>query len=54
VIIRSYFPNFGGRHPSAIPGYWATQSLQSVRTLEAGGFSSYFDLVTRDAVDLRD
>jgi hypothetical protein len=53
VIIRSYFPNFGGRHPSAIPGYWATQTLQPVRTLEAGGFSSYFDLVTRDAVDLR-
>jgi hypothetical protein len=53
VIIRSYFPNFGGRHPSAIPGYWATQTLQPVRTLEAGGFSSYFDLVTRDVVDLR-
>ena len=53
VIIRSYFPNFGGRHPSAIPGYWATQTLQPVRTLEAGGFSSYFDLVTRDAIDLR-
>ncbi len=53
VIIRSYFPNFGGQHPSAIPGYWATQTLQPVRTLEAGGFSSYFDLVTRDAIDLR-
>lgn len=57
VIIRSYFPNFGGRHPSAVPGYYATQTLQPVATLVDaagdGGFSSYWDVVTRDAVDLR-
>jgi hypothetical protein len=53
VVIRSYFPNFGGVHPSAVPGYYATQTLQPVATLEQGGFSSYFDLVTRGAVDLR-
>lgn len=50
VVIRSYFPNAGGQHPSALPGYWATQSLQSVRTLSNGPFRSYWDLVTRDVI----
>jgi hypothetical protein len=53
VVIRSSFPNFGGVHPSAVPGYHATQTLQPVAALEKGGFSSYSDLVTRDIIDLR-
>ena len=53
VVIRSYFPNFGGAHPSAIPGYYATQMLQPLSTLKGGGFASYWDLVTRDAIPLR-
>lgn len=53
VVIRSYFPNAGPAHPSAVPGYWATQSLQPVASLVAGGFASYWDVVTRDAVPLR-
>jgi hypothetical protein len=53
VVIRSYFPNFGGAHPSAVPGYHATQTLQPVAVLEKGGYSSYYDLVTKDIIDLR-
>ena len=57
VVIRSYFPNFGGDHPSAIPGYYSTQTLQPVRTvvdaLEDRRFTSYWDVVTRDAMELR-
>jgi hypothetical protein len=53
VVIRSYFPNFGGAHPSAVPGYYATQTLQPVRTLLEGGFTSYWDVVTRGSVELR-
>ena len=53
VVIRSYFPNFGGTHPSAVSGYYATQTLQPVRTLVEGRFTSYWDVVTRDALPLR-
>ncbi len=53
VVIRSYFPNFGGVHPSAVPGYYATQTLQPVHTLLEGGFTSYWDVVTRGSVELR-
>jgi hypothetical protein len=53
VVIRSYFPNFGGSHPSAVPGYYATQTLQPVVSLLRGGFDSYWDVVTRDALPLR-
>ena len=35
VVIRSYFANFGGGHPSAVSGYYATQTLQ--HTPVAGG-----------------
>ncbi len=56
VIIRSYFPNLG-RHPSALPGYYATQLLQPaasvVRAREGEPFESYADLVTRDLIELR-
>jgi hypothetical protein len=53
VIIRSYFPNAGGAHPSAVQGYYSTQTLQSVRSMLDGDFRSYWDLVTRDVLDLR-
>jgi hypothetical protein len=53
VVIRSYFPSYGRNHPSAVPGYYATQTLQPVSTLTAGGFADYWDLVTRDALPLR-
>ena len=56
VVIRSYFPNAGPRHPSAIPGYHATQALQPIETLLRARaerpFSSYWEAVTRDAIDL--
>ncbi len=53
VIIRSYFPNFGAPHPSAVPGYFATQTLQPVTELAEGGFSSYGEVVTRGIIPLR-
>lgn len=53
VVVRSYFSNFGREHPSAVPGYYATQILQPVATLRAGGFASYWEVVTRDVVPLR-
>lgn len=53
VVIRSYFPNFGGTHPSAVPGYYATQTLQPVATVVRGGFATYWDVVTRDVLPLR-
>jgi hypothetical protein len=53
VVIRSYFPNFGGAHPSAVRGYYATQTLQPVSELLAGGFGSYWDVVTRGIIPLR-
>jgi hypothetical protein len=53
VVIRSYFPNFGRVHPSAVGGYYSTQTLQPVTTLLGGGFTSYWDVVTRGVVDLR-
>lgn len=52
VVIRSYFPNFGGTHPSAVPGYFATQTLQPVAVLLAGGFTSYREVVTRGIIPL--
>lgn len=53
VVIRSYFPNFGGAHPSAVSGYYATQTLQPVSLVTEGSFSSYLDLVTRGVLELR-
>lgn len=53
VIIRSYFPNFGSDHPSAVQGYYSTQTLQPVATLLAEPFSSYRDVVTRGVIDIR-
>ena len=53
VIIRSYFPNAGGRHPSMVPGYYSTQTLQPAATLLEGGFRRYWDAVTRGVLELR-
>jgi len=53
VIIRSYFPTSGLPHPSSVPGYYSTQTLQPVSVAVAGGFGSYWDLVTRQVLDLR-
>jgi hypothetical protein len=57
VVIRSYFPSFGGRHPAALPGYYATQLLQPAATVvestEGEPFRGYGDLVTRDLMELR-
>jgi len=57
VLIRSYFPRLAGRHPAALPGYYATQMLQPVRTvLEARDgrpFRGYGDLVTRELIPLQ-
>lgn len=53
VVIRSYFSNTGRAHPSSIPGYYATQSLQPVAVLVAEPFQSYWDVVTRGILPLR-
>lgn len=53
LIIRSYFPNFGAVHPSAVPGYHATQILQPADELAEGGFSTYGEVVTRGIIPLR-
>jgi hypothetical protein len=53
VLIRSYFPNFARPHPSAVAGYYSTQLLQPIEVLISGGFSSYWDVVTRGVLPLR-
>lgn len=53
VVIRSYFPNAGRAHPSAVRGYYSTQSLQPVATLLETPFASYWDVVTRGVLPLR-
>lgn len=52
VVIRSYFPNTGRAHPSAVPGYFATQSLQPAAEVVRGGFTTYWDVVTRGILHL--
>lgn len=53
VIIRSYFPR-GRPHPQQVAGYNTVQLLQTFASLldaeRRGGYSSYFDLVTRDVL----
>ena len=51
VIIRSYFANAGDRHPSRVPGYYSTQTLQPAATFLGGGFTSYWDAVTRGVLE---
>ena len=56
VIIRSYFPN-RRPHPQQVPGYNTVQVVQTMASfLEAqagGGYASYYELVTRDVLELR-
>ena len=58
VIIRSYFGGFRGAHPFTVPGYPSTQLLQTFDAFAAlngeNGAPSYYELVTRDAIDPRD
>ena len=53
VIIRSYFPR-GRPHPQQVADYNTVQLLQRFSTLveaeRRGGYTSYFDLVTRDVL----
>jgi hypothetical protein len=56
VLIRSVFPQgLVRRHPQAQPGDYSTQVLVRMRdvseAVRAGGYGSYWDVVTRDAVD---
>ncbi|MBT8403533.1 MAG: hypothetical protein KJP18_06730 [Gemmatimonadetes bacterium] len=56
VIIRSVFPQgLVRRHPQAQPGDYSTQVLVRMTDLRGavrgGGYESYWDAVTRDAVD---
>lgn len=56
VIIRSVFPQgLVRRHPQAQPGDYSTQVLVRMtdvrEAVQAGGYGSYWDVVTRDAVD---
>ncbi len=56
VIIRSHFGGgFGASHPLQVPGFYSTQLLQRMTDFRtawvSGGFRSYGDLVTRDAVE---
>ncbi len=58
LIIRSYFGGWYRRqHPQAVPGYFSSQLLQTfesfLRGQTNGGYVSYFDLVTRNSLDLR-
>ena len=56
VIIRSYFPN-RRPHPQQVPGYNTVQVVQTIASfLDAqarGGYDSYYELVTRDVLELR-
>lgn len=56
VLLRSVFPQgLVRRHPQAQPGDYSTQVLVRMTDLaeavRAGGYGSYWDVVTRDAVD---
>lgn len=56
VIVRSYFMR-GTPHPQHLPGYNTVQVAQSFASLleaeRRGGYTSYFELVTRDVLDPR-
>lgn len=58
VLVRSYFPNFRGRHPHNVRGHFSTQSLQTLESfVEAARgrpYRSYWELTTRDALDPRE
>lgn len=56
VMIRSYFGGgFRAPHPQAVPGYYSTQLIQSLRDFQQqetlGGYLSYQDLITRHVTE---
>jgi hypothetical protein len=56
VIIRSYFGR-GASLPQSVYGHYSTQLLERstdfINQMQAGGYGSYIDLVTRNALPLR-
>lgn len=59
VLIRSYFnyAYYTSQHPQTIDNYFSVQLLQTIESLisdqNAGGYDTYYDLVTRRSLDLR-
>ena len=59
VIIRSYFnyAYYASQHPQTIENYFSVQLLQTIDSIvkdqSAGGYESYYDLVTRRSLELR-
>lgn len=57
LIVRSYFHRYRIPHPLTRSGYASTQLLQTIESLlaehERGGYSSYWDLVTKHTLTLR-
>ena len=59
VIIRSYFnyAYYAYQHPQTVENYFSVQILQTIESLlkdqSAGGYQDYFDLVTRQCLDLK-
>ena len=58
VLVRSFFSGgFGGSHPANVPGYFSTQLLQTissfVKEFDAGGYVTYWDVVTKHLVEPR-
>jgi len=57
VIIRSYFNRFSTRLSQAVEGYASTQLLQPIDAFvdatRGGGFTGYWDLLTRGSLENR-
>jgi hypothetical protein len=55
VLIRSVFGGgYGIRSVQNVPGYYSAQLLQPLESFVKGKFESYRDLITQDAMDLKD
>jgi hypothetical protein len=57
VIIRSYFGRGAALLPQSVSGHYSTQLLERstdfINQMQMGGYTSYIDLVTRNALPLR-
>lgn len=54
VLIRSVFGGgYGIRSVQNVPGYYSVQLLQPLESFVKGKFESYRDLITQDALDLK-
>ena len=57
VIIRSYFGRGAALLPQSVSGHYSTQLLERatdfINQMQMGGYASYIDLVTRNALPLR-